>query len=212
MRKIKSYARTIGKGLSSLQRGLLEDVLPEYQIDLSKIATLENLHIEIGFGDGYHLLDLAINNPQHNFLGIEVYLNGVCNLLKACESKNLKNLFIYPDDADLILGSIPDNLIHAFYVLFPDPWPKARHQKRRFINAQRIELIINKLVPLGTFRFATDVESYFTQVENLILDHKLLQLQNHNPNSLTLFTKYHQKALNLKKKIYIVNFIKQKLR
>jgi tRNA (guanine-N(7)-)-methyltransferase len=209
MRKIKSYARIIGKSLSFSRKMLLENVLPEYQIDQSKIANLQNLHMEIGFGDGQYLYDLAINNPQHNFLGIEVYLNGVCNLLKACGLNRPKNLFIYPGDADLILELIPDDFICAFYILFPDPWPKPRQQKRRFLNQQRIELMIAKLKPSGVLKFATDVESYFTQVETLLSDQAVLQLQNGHINNFENLSKYHQKAVNLKKKIYTLCAIKK---
>lgn len=213
MRKIKSYARIIGKSLSLSRKVLLENVLPDYQIDLSKISTLQNLHVEIGFGDGQHLLDLALSNPHQNFLGIEVYLNGVCNLLKACGTKRPQNLFIYPGDADLILELVPDNFICAFYILFPDPWPKMRQQKRRFINRQRLELIISKLAPSGSFKFVTDVEDYSAQVLDLIkgfnLDKVLVQPINSSPDNFTTQTKYHQKAITLKKKIHIVDFIKK---
>ncbi len=203
MKKIKSYARTIGKSLSSSSKVLLRDVLPEYNIPIDELAKLENLNIEIGFGDGEHLYNLAINNPEDNFLGVEVYLNGVCNLLKSCIVKKPLNLWIYPNDADLLLEHVPDEFVKAVYVLFPDPWPKLKHNKRRFLNLERINLIVRKLRPQGVFTFVTDVEEYFEQVNSLLLTNPLLKLTQVAEN-FEFLTKYHKKALDQGKKIFKV--------
>jgi release factor glutamine methyltransferase len=207
MRKIKSYSRIIGKSLSKSAKQLIENALPQYQINEEQIPILHNLHVEIGFGDGDNLHALATNNPLHNFLGIEVYLNGVCNLLKLCEANKLKNLFIYPDDADLLLHKIPDNFVKAFFILFPDPWTKNRHTKRRLLNQERIELLIRKLEPSGIIRFITDVENYFIQVKALFLEQPLLDLVCNDVNGFEAKyspTKYHQKALIEEKQIFVL--------
>lgn len=164
MRKIKSYARTVGKGLSNLCQSLIQNVLPKYQIDDEKLATLPNLHIEIGFGSGDFIYNMALVNPNQNFLGAEVYMNGVCNLLKLCQKQPLNNLFIHPSNADPLLEKLLDNSVDSFYVFFPDPWPKKRHNKRRFVNKMRLDLFFAKLKDSGTFKFVTDIEDYFEQV------------------------------------------------
>lgn len=164
MRKIKSYARTVGKRLSNMCRSLIQNVLPKYQIDDKKLATLSNLHIEIGFGSGDFIYNMALANPHQNFLGAEVYMNGICSLLKLCQKQPLDNLFIYSNDADHLLEKLLDQSVDGFYVFFPDPWPKKRHNKRRLINKMRLELFFKKLKEAGTFKFITDIEDYFKQV------------------------------------------------
>jgi tRNA (guanine-N7-)-methyltransferase len=150
------------------------------------------------------LHNLAINHPNYNFLGIEAYLNGVNNILKLCQNNKPSNLFIYPNDADLLLDKIPDNFVEAFYIFFPDPWPKHKHHKRRFINKTRVELMVRKLKPLGVIKFITDVEDYFVQVKALFSEHPLLDFIYDNFDGCFgeyIPTKYHQKALNNGKKV-----------
>ncbi|AVP87585.1 hypothetical protein phytr_6440 [Candidatus Phycorickettsia trachydisci] len=174
MRKIKSYARTVGKGLSNLCQSLIQNILPKYQIDKEKLTSLPNLHIEIGFGSGDFIYNMALANPHQNFLGIEVYMNGVCNLLKLCQKQPLDNLFIYPGDADHILESLPNNFVDAFYVFFPDPWPKKRHNKRRLVNKNRLSIFFTKLKDSGIFKFVTDIKDYFDQVIEDVGEQSLL--------------------------------------
>jgi len=174
MRKIKSYARTVGKGLSNLCQSLIQNTLPKYQIDNEKLIGLPNLHIEIGFGSGDFIYNMALTNPHQNFLGAEVYMNGVCNLLKLCQKQPLDNLFIYSGDADHILENLPDNFVDAFYVFFPDPWPKKRHNKRRLVNKTRLNLFFTKLKASGTFKFVTVIKDYFDQVMEDVSEQSLL--------------------------------------
>jgi len=109
--KIKSYSRKIGKNLTALSKSLLLETLPQYQVSVDNIRGMQNLNIEIGFGDGENVYNMATNDPEKNFLGIEVYLNGVCNLLKLCKERPLSNLFIHPQDADLLLNHLPDSFV-----------------------------------------------------------------------------------------------------
>jgi tRNA (guanine-N7-)-methyltransferase len=209
--KIKSYSRKIGKNLTDLSKSLLSDILPQYQIDVDNLINLANLSVEIGFGDGQNLYNMARNNPEKNFLGIEAYLNGVCNLLKMCKVEPLSNLFIYPEDADLILEHLPDNCIEAFYVFFPDPLPKLRQNKRRFLNSERIDIMKRKLKLLGKINFITDVKGYFTTVLKILGN---ACCESININKLNEYfsgykpTKYHQKALLNGNSIFALTYTK----
>jgi len=199
MRKIKSYARTVGKGLSKLCQSLIQNTLPKYKINDTQLITLPNLHIEIGFGSGDFIYDMALTNPDQNFLGAEVYMNGVCNLLKLCQKQPLNNLFIHPGDADQLLEKLEDSSVDSFYIFFPDPWPKKRHQKRRFVNKTRLDLLFTKLKKSGTFKFITDIEDYFKQVLEDISGYSLL----HKKEIYTFDNKIIAKEINEVDKILL---------
>lgn len=210
--QIKSYSRTIGKNLTVLARSLLQEQLPLYHINNHNLTLLDNLHVEIGCGDGAHIYNMALGNPDANFLAIEAYLNGICNLLKLCASKPLKNLFIYPGDADLILPTLANNSVKVFYIFFPDPWPKTKQQKRRFLNRQRIDIIKEKLCNLGHLKFITDVKGYFTTVIENLEKNFLTEIESHNfDNYFEGYspTKYHQKALSSGAKIFAMVYQKR---
>lgn len=212
MKKIKSYARKVGKSLSKGANSLLDEILPKYQINPDQIPEMQNLHIEIGFGYGDHLYDLALNNPESNFLGAEVYLNGVCNLLKLCKKHPLNNIFVYPGDIDDILSNVKDNSVKEFYIFFPDPWPKTRQKKRRLLNTDRINIIQNKLETRGKMLFITDVENYFVEVKK-ILPYESYLVVNQDSFSENFInykpTKYHQLALEESKSIFALTYTKK---
>lgn len=198
VKKIKTYSRKVGKRLTDLAKSLLLEYLPIYEIDYNTLQLLDNLHVEIGFGDGVNLYNMAVNNPEKNFLGIEAYTNGVCNLLKLCKVQSVKNLFIYLGDADVILDRIPEQFVDAFYILFPDPWPKLRQNKRRFLNNQRLGLLKSKLKNTGSIRFITDITNYFSNVLQILEEINCIifdETNFHNLCSDYIITKYHQKAL-----------------
>ena len=212
VRKIKTYSRNLGKGLTDLAKSLLTSELPNYLIDWQKLAHTKNLHVEIGFGDGLNLYHTAANNPENHFLGIEVYANGVCNLLKLCTANPLKNLFIHWGDADLILDSIANNSVGTFCIFFPDPWPKIKHRKRRLLNYTRLTLLNQKLQPHGTIKFITDIENYFAQVLCLLPDDNckiFSQLNLGDWYNGYIITKYHEKALIAQRKVQALMYYKK---
>ncbi len=114
------------------------------------------LALEIGFGKGEHLAFQARRNPQTGFLGAEPFLNGVAGLLAEIEAHGLANIRIWHGDALDVLERLPDAALSAVYLLHPDPWPKARHAKRRFVNPGPVGLVAARLAPGGEFRMATD--------------------------------------------------------
>ena len=127
------------------------------------------LTLEIGFGDGRSLLSMALDNPQQDFIGIEVYRNGIAKLLAGIKKYNLTNVRVFCADAIEVLNNcISDASLQQVQLFFPDPWPKKRHFKRRIVQQEFIDLISRKLVLKGYFHMATDWENYAQQVLELM--------------------------------------------
>ncbi|MCX7338829.1 MAG: tRNA (guanosine(46)-N7)-methyltransferase TrmB [Alphaproteobacteria bacterium] len=158
------YAHTRTRALKSAQQHLFDTVLPT--VDISDPGTIKvdffqnRLWIEIGFGGGEHLCQQALQNPDVMFIGCEPFVNGVASLLKLIHHHTLKNVLIYQDDARLLLRTIPNQSCERIFLLFPDPWPKKRHHKRRFIQDDTLVEIHRVLKRGGEWRIATDHADY----------------------------------------------------
>jgi tRNA (guanine-N7-)-methyltransferase len=118
------------------------------------------LWLEIGFGGGEHLAAQAAAHPDRALIGCEPYISGVARLLALAEARALTNLRIVVDDARLLLDALPDGCLERIFVLFPDPWPKARHHKRRIVNPATAAQFARLLVTGGELRLATDDMGY----------------------------------------------------
>jgi len=118
------------------------------------------LWLEIGFGGGEHLAEQAAAHPDCGLIGCEPYMTGVARLLAEAEARGLTNLRIVVDDARLLLDALPDGCLERIFVLFPDPWPKARHHKRRIVNPMTAAQFARLLRPGGELRLATDDMDY----------------------------------------------------
>jgi tRNA (guanine-N7-)-methyltransferase len=162
------YGRRQGPKLRPGSRQLLADRLPAASFDveagsnpMALFATRPRaLWLEIGFGGGEHLAALAAARPEIGFLGVEPFFNGVAKLLRAIEDGGLTNVRILMDDARLLLKSLPDAGIERAFVLFPDPWPKLRHHKRRIVNPETVADLARVIRPGGELRLATDDPDY----------------------------------------------------
>ncbi len=159
--------------------------------------------LEIGFGFGDFLFAKAKNNPQINFFGSEPHINGVVNLLSKLEQEPLVNLKISTTDIRILLQSFPDNFFDEIYILFPDPWPKSKHFKRRLINIEFLDKIISpKMKKAAKLTIATDHDSYKTWIlAEILRSQKFLWQANSKkdwqnfPNDW-IMTKYQKKALD----------------
>ncbi len=161
------YGRAKGKRLRAGQQELLERLLPQLSLPAEGPITAAGLfgsdrplHFEIGFGAGEHMAARADLLPDHGFIGAEPFLNGVVGALGHVERGFLPNIRIHHGDALEVLERIPDGSLAFVYLLHPDPWPKARHAKRRMMNDGPLRLIAAKLRPGGEFRFGTDHAVY----------------------------------------------------
>ena len=162
------YGRRSGHKLRQGQAALVETLLPAISVpeqgSISAAALFGDagrpLHLEIGFGSGEHLAYRADLLPDHGFLGCEPFLNGMVGALQHVRDKALANVRLHMGDALDILERLPDGSLRFVYLLHPDPWPKARHAKRRMVNHGPLDLIAAKLEPGGEFRLGTDDPTY----------------------------------------------------
>jgi tRNA (guanine-N7-)-methyltransferase len=165
------HGRRRGPKLRPGLRRLVEERLPVVGVSVGPAgAALDPLALfaaspravwlEIGFGGGEHLAAQAAAHPDVGFLGIEPFLNGVAKLLRAVDDQRLCNVRVLMDDARLLLKALPDAAIERAFVLFPDPWPKLRHHKRRIVNTETAADLARVIRPGGELRLATDDQDY----------------------------------------------------
>jgi tRNA (guanine-N7-)-methyltransferase len=172
------YGRAKGKKLRVGQQALADTLLPQISVPAEGPINAERLfgydrplHLEIGFGSGEHLAYRADLLPDHGFIGCEPFLNGVVGALGHVRDAHLGNVRLHMGDALEVLARVPDGALSFVYLLHPDPWPKARHAKRRMVNDGPLDLIAAKLKPGGEFRFGTDHPVY--------LRHALMVMRRH---------------------------------
>ena len=164
------YGRRQGPRLRTGARALLERQLPRVAFTLPPGQALDPrqlfappptaLWLEIGFGGGEHLAAQAAAHSDIGLLGVEPFINGVAKLLRTVEQQGLANVRVLMDDARLLLAALPDASLARAFVLFPDPWPKLRHHKRRVVNAATLAELARVLAPDAELRLATDDLDY----------------------------------------------------
>jgi tRNA (guanine-N7-)-methyltransferase len=167
------FGRRKGPTLSARQQDLIDDLLPKITLNVPKqkqphnpIDTLSLFNgcnetwLEIGFGKGEHLAWQAEENPNIGIIGCEPYMNGVASLLNKIYDNSLNNIRVYGDDARHILWHLPDASISRIFLIHPDPWPKKRHARRRFVNPDNLNDIARVLKPGGELRIGTDHPIY----------------------------------------------------
>ncbi len=161
------YGRRQGHKLRAAQSAMLEDLLPQLEVaeegvvdSLALFGDDRPVHFEIGFGSGEHLTAQADAHPGSGFVGCEPFLNGVVAALSHIRDTGLTNVRLHMGDALEVLERFPDSSLERVYLLHPDPWPKARHAKRRMLNHGPLDVIAAKLRPGGEFRLGTDDPTY----------------------------------------------------
>ncbi len=163
-RRWRLYGRAQGHKLSPRQARLFERLLPKIEINLSQplanIDTARPLALEIGFGGGEHLCARAQAMPHVNFIGCEPFQNGVAKILSQIEAHKQKNIRLHYGDARPLLAALPADCVDDIYLLYPDPWPKKRHHKRRFVKAETLSLLHNVLKPHARLWIASDIADY----------------------------------------------------
>ncbi len=161
---MRSFGRIKSRTLKPRQANLFDSLLPQIEATEARVAELTassgELWLEIGFGGGEHLAQQAARHPDVTIIGCEPFLNGVGSLLRHIEEGELSNVRVLGGDARPLLDTIPDGVISRIFLLFPDPWPKARHHKRRFIQPETVAAFARVLEPGGRVRFATDWADY----------------------------------------------------
>ena len=175
----RHYGRRKGWKLRPHQAGLLETLLPPLTLVPERgrapgsyfTPSVAEVWLEIGFGAGEHLAWQAEHHPQVGMLGAEPFVAGMAKLLAKIEQAELKNIRLYTEDARDILGAIPDASLGRIFILFPDPWPKTRHHKRRFIQMPMLDELARVLTPGGELRFASDHADYVSYALERLMAH-----------------------------------------
>ncbi|MCH7711255.1 MAG: tRNA (guanosine(46)-N7)-methyltransferase TrmB [Proteobacteria bacterium] len=179
------YGRRRGRRLRPGRKALLADLLPRLAIDVPAEADApldpgalfaggfvpRDVWLEVGFGAGEHLAAQARNHPEIGFIGCEPYINGVAGLLREIERHGLNNIRVLMGDARTLIERLEPASIGRVGILFPDPWPKKRHHKRRFISPASLDALASVLKDEGEFRFASDDAGYVRWTLEHVLDH-----------------------------------------
>ena len=173
--RIKSFIRRIGR-MTSAQRNAVDTLWDKYCLDPELACDLPIIFersapviLEIGFGNGESLAKVAEDNPDKDYIGIEVHKPGVGNLLAQLERKQISNVRVFYHDAVEVLEQcIPDASLSGIHLFFPDPWHKRKHHKRRIVRPSFVQLIEQKIKPEGYFHAATDWQHYAEHMLNIL--------------------------------------------
>lgn len=201
IRTIKSFVKR-SRQLGVSKQKIFSTLWPQYGLEPDKslispqkiFGHNDYLVLEIGFGNGENLFALAQKYPTRNFIGIEVHVPGIAALLTRLANQQLPNLKIYNEDAKIILNQcIPNKTLDEIFILFPDPWPKKRHHKRRLIQEDFIQLLHLKLKPQGKLNIATDWEDYALHIAE-VLKNTALFTQKTQPTQRDIVTKFEKRG------------------
>lgn len=214
----KLFGRRKGRPLRARKSLLMQDLLPRLQIELPRDSSKldpaalfssapKALTLEIGFGGGEHLAAIAQNDPLGGFIGCEPFVNGIASLLQHIETNSLSNIRIYPGDARLLLDSLPEACLSQCFLLFPDPWPKARHAERRFIGPENLPRLARALAPGAMLTTATDDPKLAAWTDEMLAKPGsiVLEYRAETPPAGWFPTRYEQKGLQAgRKPVYYV--------
>ncbi len=205
------FGRRKSKALSPKQEERFERLFPLLGIDVGKPVpdtlgdlfrhTPQTIILEIGFGGGEHLIHQATSSPEHGYLGVEPFVNSMAKTLRAIDENGIENIRLYEEDAVQLLDWLPDECLNRVDLLYPDPWPKLKHWKRRFVNPKNLDRIARVLKPEATFHFASDIDTYINWTLQHCERHKAFEWNAssatdwHDPHDNWIRTRYEAKAI-----------------
>lgn len=209
------YGRLKGKGLRDSQKAYLDEDLSDLSpgpvgwdenpdrtpLDLKALFGGRPVWLEIGFGGGEHMVHQAAQNPDVGIIGCEPYINGVAMLLGKIRSAGVSNVAVHPGDVRDMFDVLPDGSIDRAFLLYPDPWPKARHHRRRFVTPEHLEPLSRVLAKGAIFRVATDIPDYVRQTMEQMMARDDFEWLADGPDDWRqpwgdwISTRYEQKAL-----------------
>ena len=171
------------------------------QILLDK-SNFKKIILEIGFGNGENLINLAKENSQNLYIGSEVYMAGIGQVLGAINANELTNIRLITGDIRLLIDKINESVFDEVLIICPDPWPKLKHHKRRMINSEFLDLIYKLLNPDGHLFMSTDWENYAESINESINQNSDFKILNSSPYENITLTKFQQRAIEEGRKIY----------
>ena len=207
------YGRLRGKALKPAQKRYLEDLQDlspgpvdwtanpiRTPLDLDALFGGRPVWLEVGFGSGEHLVHQAERYPEVGLIGVEPYINGVATLLGKLQKSSARNVRVHAGDARDLMDVLPAESLSKAFLLYPDPWPKARHHRRRFVTEEHLAPLHRALKPGAEFRLATDIPDYVRQALEEVPKAGFAWLAEHpddwrKPWDDWLSTRYEQKAL-----------------
>ena len=203
-RLIKTFGRLKGRTLSKNQKLGLEMLHQKYSFSLANFSldTKKKIWLEVGFGNGQHLVELAKRDPDKLIVGSEVYENGVASTCFSLFQNKIENVRVFHGDVRILLNFFKYGSVDRVYFLFPDPWLKKRHKSRRLLSSTNIEFFSKVLKSKGVICIATDVEDYHFEIEETFSNLTQFQKLHASPKekNLSFFldvkTKYEKKAIN----------------
>lgn len=220
------YGRRQGPKLSAVRQARLDKWLPGLEIILPGstdicpgdyfTAPMKDCWLEIGFGKGEHLAAQADSHPDIAMIGCEPFLNGISGLVDLVVAEELTNIRIFTDDARLLMDSLPEGCLGRAFVLFPDPWPKARHHKRRMISAGNIIALSRILKNGAELRIATDHMEYCRWImAHMLANQDFIWISDHPQDWQTRSddwppSRYETKSLSHGRKSSYLRFIRRR--
>jgi len=221
------YGRFKGKGLRPSQQTYLDEDLAELSpgpvdwdvnpdrepLDLKSLFGDRDIWLEIGFGGGEHMVHQAVHNPGIGLIGCEPYINGVAMLLGKIRDSGAQNIAVHPGDVRDMFDVLPENSISRAFLLYPDPWPKKRHHRRRFVTPGYLEPLSRVLKSGAIFRVATDIPDYVRQTLEEVPRHGFTWQAERpadwrEPWTDWISTRYEQKALREGRRPHYLTFVK----
>jgi len=221
------YGRLKGKGLRRSQQAYLDEDLASLspgpvdwdanpdRVPIDPVALFAGrpVWLEIGFGGGEHMVHQAVKNPDVGLIGCEPYINGVAMLLGKIRRENCQNIKIHAGDVRDLFDVLPDASISRAFLLYPDPWPKKRHHRRRFVTPEHLEPLARAMRPGSEFRIATDIPDYVRQALETVPKHGFDWICDSPadwrlPWSDWLSTRYEKKALKEGRRPHYLTFIR----
>ena len=218
------YGRRKGHKLHGRQAHLMETLLPEIRIQTNRRyqnlpalfdEPVDEVWLEIGFGAGEHLLWQAAQNPNIGIIGCEPYINGVAKIVSAIDFSGISNIRLYDDDVHDIFDVLPSSCVARVFILYPDPWPKKRHNKRRIISLEVLSHLARIMRPGSELRFASDIPDYVDWALRRILGNGNFTWQANTPDDWRIRpsdwpqTRYEKKAGLAGRKSAYLSFTKK---
>jgi tRNA (guanine-N7-)-methyltransferase len=179
------FGRRRGRRLRSMQKVRIGELLPRFALTIPRSGLLEPgaafiapkrpVWLEIGFGGGEHLAAQAECHPEISLIGCEVFQPGIAKLLAHIELRHLDNIRIFTEDARLLIAALPPSSIDRVFIMFPDPWPKRRHQNRRLVSCETLDALAAVMTDGAELRLATDDSNYLVWMLERLTEHPFFE-------------------------------------